>query len=147
MNISEEVAIDENISVVKQFFKYYEDGDIIGMRSILDPEIQWIVLGHHPLGGIKKGIEEVIAYYKQLQKVNFRAEVQILQANNEYAIDCHREWADYNGHKIDMNWVLLYKIKNGKILSIQNFPADQYSVDNFFWKVYKLKNIPYRLDI
>jgi len=135
----------ENIAIVKQFFKYYGKNDILGLREIFAPDIEWIVPGHHPLAGTKKGVEEVIAYYKQLQKANFKAEVIILEGNENYVIDCHRGWAEVGNIKLNMNWVLLYTIENGKIKSMQNFPADQHAADAFFWQVYKLKEIPDRL--
>ncbi len=145
MDDSVNITAMENVAIVKQFFKYYGSGDIVGLREIFDPDVEWIVPGHHPLAGVKKGIEEVIAYYKQLQKANFKAEVLILEGNDEYVIDCHRGWARVGDVKLDMNWVLLYKIENGKIKSMQNFPGDQHEADDFFWKVYKLKEIPDRL--
>lgn len=146
MDDSLNVTALENIAVVKQFFKYYEKKDIVGLREIFAPDIEWHVPGHHPLAGTKRGVEEVIAYYKQLQKANFKAEVIILEGNDHYVIDCHRGWAKVGDVKIDMNWVLLYTIDNGKIKSMKNFPGNQHAADAFFWQVYKLKEIPDRLD-
>ncbi len=137
----------ENIAIVKQFFKYYKNNDVVGLREIFSPDIEWHVPGHHPLAGTKRGVEEVIAYYTQLQKAKFKAEVIILEGNDDHVIDCHRGWASVGDLKLDMNWVLLYKIKDGKIQSMQNFPSDQHAADAFFWKVYKLKDIPDRLNI
>ncbi len=135
----------ENVAVVKQFFKYYKSNDIVGLRTILSPDVEWHVPGHHPLTGTKKGIEEVIAYHKQLQKAKFKAEVIILEGNENHVIECHRGWSQIGNRKIDMNWVLLYTIENGKIISMQNFPGDQHATDAFFWEIYKLKEIPDRL--
>lgn len=81
MDDSLNITAQENVAVVKQFFKYYKNNDVVGFREIFAPDIEWIVPGHHPLAGVKKGIEEVIAYYKQLQKANFRAEVIIIEGN------------------------------------------------------------------
>ncbi|MCK5103262.1 MAG: nuclear transport factor 2 family protein [Cyclobacteriaceae bacterium] len=146
MDDSLNVTALENVAIVKQFFKYYKKNDIVGLREIFAPDIEWHVPGHHPLAGTKKGVEEVIAYYKQLQKANFKAEVIILEGNDNHVIDCHRGWAQVGGQKLDMSWVLLYTIENGKITSMQNFPSDQHAADAFFWKVYKLKDIPDRLN-
>lgn len=145
MNDSININTAENVAIVKQFFKYYEKGDIVGMREIMSNDVEWHVPGRHPLAGVKKGVEEVIAYYKQLQKANFRAEVMILEGNEHYVIDCHRGWAKVGNARLEINWVLLYKIENGKIRSMITFPEDQHAADDFFWKVYKLKDIPDRL--
>lgn len=138
--------IQENVALVRQFFKYYAKGDIVGLRSIMSQDVEWNVPGRHPLAGTKKGIEEVIAYYNQLQKANFKAEVMILEGNENYVIDCHRGWAKLQGFAIDIKWVLLYTIENGKIKSMTTFPSDQHAADAYFWNVYKLKPIPDRLE-
>ena len=147
MDNSVNITALNNVAIVKQFFKYYEKNDILGLREIFSPEIEWHVPGHHPLAGTKKGIEEVIAYYKQLQKANFKAEVIVLEGNDNHVIDCHRGWAKVDGERLDLTWVLLYTIENDKIKSMQNFPGDQHAADAFFWKVYKLKDIPDRLNV
>ncbi len=145
MDDSFNATAQENVALVKQFFKYYKDKDILGLREIFASDIEWHVPGHHPLAGTKKGIEEVIAYYAQLQKANFNAEVTVLEGNDDHVIDCHRGWAQVGEHKLDMNWVLVYTIEDGKIKTMQNFPGDQHAADAFFWQVYKLKDIPDRL--
>lgn len=145
MDDSFNVTALENVAIVKQFFKYYKNKDIVGLREIFAPDIEWHVPGHHPLAGTKRGVEEVIAYYTQLQKANFKAEVTVLEGNDDHVIDCHRGWAQVGDQKLDMNWVLVYTIEDGKIKTMQNFPGNQHAADAFFWEVYKLKDIPDRL--
>ncbi|MDN3685174.1 hypothetical protein QW180_22660 [Vibrio sinaloensis] len=43
----------------------------------------------------------------------------ILAANDTYVIDAHRGWSTAEGEQIDVNWVLLYQIKDGKIQRVQ----------------------------
>lgn len=139
------IEAQENVAIVKRFFKYYEKHDIRGLRDIFASDITWHVPGHHPLAGTKNGIEEVIAYYELLQKANFKAEVIMLEGNEHFVIDCHRGWASVGNARLDINWVLLYTIENGKIKSMHNFPGDQHAADDFFWKAYSLKKIPDRV--
>ncbi len=140
------MVAEDNVAIVKQFFYYYEKNDVEGLRDIFHPDVIWSVPGHHPLAGTKRGIEEVLAYYQLLNKANFKAEIIIVEANEHHVIDCHRGWASIDGHEIDMNWTLLYEVKDGKILSMQTFPEDQHKMDQFFWNVYKLKKIPDRME-
>ncbi|QYR23037.1 hypothetical protein KZ483_08985 [Paenibacillus sp. sptzw28] len=69
-----------------------------------------------------------------------------MEANDTYVVDLHRGWGEYDGHKIDLNWIITVKIENGKIVEAYNYIADQHQVDDFFWKVYPLKPIPERLE-
>ena len=79
-----------NIEVVQKFFQYYTKRDLEGMKTVLANNIHWHIPGHHPLSGIKKGREEVIAFFRKLQKANFKADLIILGENDNYVIDCHR---------------------------------------------------------
>ncbi|MHC9538570.1 MAG: nuclear transport factor 2 family protein [Vulcanimicrobiota bacterium] len=135
----------KNKEIVAKYYEYYSKGDIDGIKSVMADDVEWHIPGHHPLAGTKKGINEVVAFFKQLQKAHFKAEVLILAANDDYVIDCHRGWGESGNNKVDMNWVLLFKIENGKIQKVQNFAGDQHGADSFFWSVYELKPIPERL--
>ncbi len=143
---TDQVKADTNLALVKEFFKYYEAEDIAGLRVVLAPEIEWKVPGHHPLAGVKKGISEVLSYIIELKKSNFHADVKIVASNDNFVIDCHRGWGSHNDRSIDMSWVLLYEIKDNRIIRIQTYPEDQYAMDDFFWCAYKLKPIPDRLN-
>ena len=134
-----------NISIVQKFYECYASGDLEGMKTVMAEDVEWHIPGHHSLAGTKKGVAEIVAYFKLLQKANFKAEVNILSANKDYVIDCHRGYGEYDGKKIDINWVLLYQVEDGKIRKVQNFAGDQHEADAFFLHTWKLKPIPDRV--
>lgn len=84
------------------------------------------------MSGIKKGIDELIAFFEELKGLGFKAEVMILAANENYVIDAHRGWNTKGSKQVDLNWILLYQIVDGKIKRVQNFSGDIYTSDNFF---------------
>jgi predicted SnoaL-like aldol condensation-catalyzing enzyme len=96
---------------------------------------------------VKKGADEIVAYFATIAKANFKAEVITLSVSEDHVVDVHRGWGEYGEHKVDMNWVLTYKIENGRIKEVQNFAADQHAADLFFWNVWgtELKPVPERL--
>lgn len=137
-----------SLAVVQKFYECYASGDLEAMkREVLAPDVVWIIPGHHPLAGPKHGVDEIVAYFNQLQKANFKAEVISLSTSGEYVVDVHRGWGEFEEAKVDMNWVLAYRVENGRIVWVQNFAADQHAADLFFWRVWgeQLKPIPGRL--
>jgi hypothetical protein len=62
-------------------------------------------------------------------------------------VDVHRGWGEHGDAKLDINWVLYYRIRGGKIAEVQNFAGDQHAADLFFWEVWveSLKPLPDRL--
>lgn len=120
------------LNVVQNFFAAYGAGDMEKLRSYVADDVEWHIPGHHALAGTKRGIEEFTGFFTQLGKAGFKAEVLILAANDQYVIDAHRGWSTKADSNIDLNWVLLYQIKDGKIVRVQNFSGDLYASDAFF---------------
>ncbi|WNN88650.1 nuclear transport factor 2 family protein [Gloeocapsopsis dulcis] len=112
------------------------------MRPIL---VSWTIPGHHPLAGTKRGVDEVLAFFQQLAKAKFQAEVLFLGGNDTYVVDVHRGWSNLAQNNIDQLWALLFRIDNSRIIEATNFPSNQHAADAFFWQAYQLKPIPDRL--
>ena len=136
-----------NVAVVQRYYEAYSAGDLNLIRNeIFAPDITWTIPGHHPLAGTKQGADEVFAFFEQLDKANFQAEVLFLGGNNNYVVDVHRGWSNLDtGENIDQLWTLLFQIKGDRLTSAINFPGDQHAADAFFWRVYSLSPIPERL--
>ena len=126
-----------NLDLVNRFFQAYATNDQESIKEILSPDIRWVIPGKHPLSGVKVGVAEVMTYFSQLGKAAFQASPIVMGVNDQYVIDCHENWttrselANFNGMSC-----LLWKIKEGKIIEVYNFPEDQHKVDEFFRAVY-----------
>ncbi|MFD2165613.1 nuclear transport factor 2 family protein [Thalassotalea euphylliae] len=130
----------EALKVVQQFFEAYAEDDTAKLRQFVAEDVEWHIPGKHPLAGTKRGIDEFLAFFSSLASAGFKAEVMILAANDTYVIDAHRGWSNTGGDNIDINWVLLYQIENGKIKRVQNFSGNQYASDQFFTTFLKHKS-------
>jgi uncharacterized protein len=137
-----------NVTIVQRYYQAYGAGQLDVIRKdIFAPSITWTIPGHHPLAGTKQGADEVFAFFQQLAKANFKAEVLFLGGNDAYVVDVHRGWSNLKqGNNIDQLWALLFRIANNRIVEAVNFPGDQHAADAFFWNTYSLKPIPDRLD-
>ncbi|WP_373527255.1 nuclear transport factor 2 family protein [Nostoc sp.] len=134
-----------NVAIVKRYYEAYGKGDVATVREIFAPNIIWRIPGHHPLSGAKRGADEVLAFFEQLAKANFKAEVLFLGGNDKYVVDCDRGYGEAGDAKLDILWCLVFRIQKGKIAEVTNFAGDQHAADTFFWSVYQLKPIPDRL--
>lgn len=126
-----------NLDVIHAFFTAYGSNDIQGIKKVLDERIKWHIPGEHPLSGTKTGIDEVLEYFKQLEKGSFKAEPIIMGVNDTHVIDCHRNWSNLeNEENLDNMSCLLWSIEDHKIKEVHNFPENQSIVDLFFKKLY-----------
>lgn len=126
-----------NLDLIHAFFTAYGNNDSQGIKKVLDENIKWHIPGEHPLSGTKTGIEEVLAYFKQLGKGSFKAEPIVMGVSDTHVIDCHRNWSNLeNEENLDNMSCLLWRIENNKIKEVHNFPENQKIVDLFFTKLY-----------
>jgi uncharacterized protein len=124
-----------NLLLINTFFQAYATNDLDAIRQILDPDVEWVVPGRHPLSGTKAGVEEVLNYFKQLSVFSFHARPIVMGFNDEYVIDCHLNWSNQEGSEnIERMSCLLWKFRDGKIIKVYNFPEDQHAIDEFFSK-------------
>lgn len=127
-----------NIELITAFFKAYATNDIEAIQNIFAEDIKWHIPGTHPLSGTKLGINAVLEYFEQLNKGRFMAEPIVMGVNDNFVIDCHRNWSNLEGEENLNNMsCLLWKIDNHKIVEVHNFPQNQQIVDLFFSKLYK----------
>jgi len=136
-----------NVAIIKRYYEAYGRGDLAAVRQIFAPNIVWHIPGHHPLAGPKRGPDEVFAFFEQLARANFKAEVIFLGGNDEYVVDYHRGYGALGDAKLDINWCLVFQMLNGRIVEAINFAGDQHAADAFFWSAYPLKPIPDRLAV
>jgi len=137
---------NENRQVVLDFYTAYGSGDMVEMAKYFAEDITWHIPGRHPLAGTKHGQDEVLAFFKQLGKGKFQAELIALMADDTWVLDMHRGWSNLEAKaNVDTVWVLAFRIADGKIKEARNFSFDQASADTFFWQAYPLKPLPDRL--
>lgn len=127
-----------NLTLINNFFKAYGENDLNAIKNILAEDVKWHIPGKHPLSGTKTGVDQVLAFFKKLNKAALKAEPIVMGVNDKYVIDCHRNWSDAeNGKNLDSMSCLLWRIENNKIVEVFNFPQDQHIVDTFFSTLYK----------
>jgi ketosteroid isomerase-like protein len=138
---------EANLALVRRFFACFAAGDLDTLREkVLAPDVIWHVPGRHPLSGTHRGVDEMLAFFAQLGASGFQADLQFLQADDEQVVDVHRGWSSRkDGSDIDLIWVLVYRIENGRITEARNFVSDQAAADTFFLNAYPLAPLPDRL--
>lgn len=131
-------ASHPNLALINNFFQAYAKNDLDGIKEILAENIKWHIPGSHPLSGTKTGVNEVLNYFQQLNKGAFQAESIVMGVNDNFVIDCHKNWSNItHGENLNNMSCLLWKIENNKIVEVYNFPEDQHKVDAFFSTLYK----------
>ena len=117
------------VALVKRFYEAYGAEHLEGMRAVLVPDVVWLIPGRNSVSGDHHGIDETMYFFTQLTKAQFKADVHALVGNDEYAIDSHRGWGSYGGHSLDIEWVIVWRVREGKIVEGTDFAFDQEDAD------------------
>jgi uncharacterized protein len=126
-----------NLTLINNFFKAYANNDLDAIGNILDEGIKWHIPGKHPLSGTKTGVKQVLEFFQKLNKASLKAEPIVMGVNENYVIDCHRNWSNIeNGENLNSMSCLLWRIENNRIVEVFNFPENQHIVDSFFSRIY-----------
>jgi hypothetical protein len=138
----------DNVAIVQRMYECFNRDDIDTIRrEIFAPDLVWNLPGRHPLAGTKRGAGEVLAFFQQLRRANIAVDlIRIDNFGDDTVVEVHRGHGTApNGAVLDALNCTHYRIANDRIVEVQVYISDQYSVDSFFNGVYQLKPIPDRL--
>ncbi len=131
-----------NQQIINAFFDAYGRRDWEAIRRVMAEDARWIARGNHPLSGLKKGLQEVIAFFDAMGAVmgssNVTVEKLVVGANDQYVVESQRVWTNRSdGINLDHQVCVLWKFKGGKIVEGVHFFADPQTADRFFSAVVK----------
>jgi len=136
-----------NVALVQKMYDCFNRQDLTTIRrDIFADNLQWRLPGHNPLSGTKRGPEEVIAFFHQLNKAGIEVTLVKIDAwGDDTVVEVHRGQGQAKGAILDALNCTHYHIRDGKIADVQVYMSDERAADNFFWQVFQLKPIPDRL--
>jgi uncharacterized protein len=86
----------------------------------MSEQVRWIFPGHHPLGGTKTGINEVVDFFDlmaAIMKKSFaRAKKLVVGSNDEDVVESQHIWMTVDGMTSEHYWCVLGSLKTGRLL-------------------------------
>jgi ketosteroid isomerase-like protein len=135
------------MATIDKMYQCFGAGDMDTLKSdVFAADIEWALPGHHPLSGVKKGADEVIAFFGALIQTGVNVDnVSFGTIGDDRVVETHSGHGTVEGRDYLFPTCSVYTIKDGKIQHVQVYTADQHGVDDYFWKANALKPIPGRL--
>ncbi|MDB5064348.1 MAG: hypothetical protein JWM18_782 [Chloroflexi bacterium] len=142
----QQLTVHPNVKIVQRMYECFAQGDMNSLKAdVFAPDLVWKLPGHHPLGGVKQGPDEVIAFFRQLLEAGIVVDLISVIGTDDYVVEVHRGHSDTGEVKLDTLNCTVYQIRAQRISEVQVYLSDQYGADAFFWAGYRLKPIPERL--
>lgn len=129
------MADHPNVDVIRRGYEAFSAGDMNALAEVMDENVIWHVPGNNPHSGDYKGRDETFAYYAKLGEASegtLKVEVHDILANDEHAVGMHRDTAQRGGKSLDTNEILIFHIRDGKIVEGWESYIDMAAVDEFW---------------
>ena len=132
--------------IVDRFFELYAQRDMQGLREVMSENVKWYFMGMHPYAGVKKGIDEVVAFFDTMARLMGDSkptiEKPIVCENENHLIECvHTKSNRKDGIQIDHHACVLWTFEDGKIIEGRHFFADPEQVNKYFNAVSKMETV------
>jgi uncharacterized protein len=124
-----------NETLIRNAFNASMRGDLVPLRSMIDPGIAWHVSGRGPLSGDFLGFDAVLAWGAQLfQRSGGSWHEDILEvvANDDTGFMRSQYRATRGDRSIEDQSVNVFRIRDGKLVECWVMFGDQYGFDEFW---------------
>jgi ketosteroid isomerase-like protein len=120
---------------MKNVYDAFTVGDLERAGSYWTEDCVHHYPGRSQLAGSHKGIEEATAFATRMFELtggNIRMEILDIGASDDRAFAVVRTFYGRDGKSLDMHFINVAQVRDGKISEFRTFPEDQYAVDEFW---------------
>ncbi|HLI55677.1 MAG TPA: nuclear transport factor 2 family protein [Actinomycetota bacterium] len=124
-----------NVDLVRRGYEAFGRGDLPAIQELIAADVVWHVSGKSQIAGRFEGLEAVLGHFMtifQLTGGTLRQEVHDIVAGDTHAVGLHRETASRGGASLDVNEVLVFHIRDNRVVEAWVSCQDQYAFDEFF---------------
>jgi uncharacterized protein len=123
-----------NEKLVSGGFDAFSKGDVDTLRELFDPDAVWHAPGRGPVSGDHRGVDAILGFVAKVVELTggtFRVELHDVVANDDHAVALSVNRGERKGRTLEDKSVIVSHVRNGKIVEIWQFFADQYAADDF----------------
>jgi ketosteroid isomerase-like protein len=124
-----------NVVLARRGYEAFQSGDVDALSELFADDAVWHEPGMSRIAGDYVGRDRVFEFFGKLSELSggtFKAEVVDLMADDERAIAIQHSTARRDGKVLDARDVLVYEIRDGKVMDVQLFAGDAQEEDAFW---------------
>ena len=118
---------EENLSVIRQGYEAFGRGDMDAMLQSFDEQITWVTPGPPDLAtsGKRTGRQEVAGFFASVNQLfdiqRFEPREFIARGDLVVVLGSETAAARSTGKVIELDWVHVFTMRNGKVTAFQEF--------------------------
>ena len=128
-------SAQENAATIRRGYEFFNSGNVEELTQIFAEDVVWHSGGRGRLGGEKRGRDATFAYFGQLGELTggtFRAELHDVVASDEHVVGIHANTGRRDGTTLNLKEVLVFHLRDGKIVEAWEHFEDSQTWDEFF---------------
>jgi ketosteroid isomerase-like protein len=128
------VGAAENDARIRGAYEAFNVGDVATLLDVLDTDIVWHFPGNNKLAGEHIGRDATLAFlgaYGAAGGGTFHASVIDVVAREDLVAGWARDTASVDGRSLDVRAVVMFAMRDGRVIEAWHNFEDLYSVDAF----------------
>lgn len=123
-----------NAGIAERLWTAIADGDAGALREVLSVDVHWKSIGRNPMSGDYRGVDGVLEYLARVGEAadDLRTEMKGVFANDEGVVILHHATAARGVRRLDLDYLLLLRVRDGRVYEALSVPVDQPANDAFW---------------
>jgi len=129
------VMAHPNEDLIRRGYEAFNKGDTQTLREVFDPEIVWHFPGRSDLAGDHGGTDAVLGFFGRTMELTagtFRVELHEVVADDQHTVGLHLATGEREGRTLEDREVLVFHVRDNKVVEAWQYLEDQYAYDEFF---------------
>jgi len=116
-------------------FEAFARSEGFALREVFAEDAVWTVPGRGVMSGVYRGREEIFGFLGMLPKETggtYASALIDVLASDERAAALYRASGERHGRRIDIDQVLLFTVRDGKVTEVLALPSDPDAFEEFW---------------
>jgi ketosteroid isomerase-like protein len=129
------VGAADNEALVRRIFDAFARKDGFSLRDVFAADCVWTVPGRGVMAGAYRGREEIFRFLARLPKLTngtYGSRLIDVLASDDRAAGLYRASGERDGRRLELDQLLLFTIRDGRVSSVLALPSDPETFDAFW---------------
>ena len=125
----------DNEAVVRRIFDAFAQKQGFALRDLFAPDAVWTVPGDGTMAGVYRGRESIFRFLGRLPKETggtYGSRLVDVLASDDRAAALYRASGERNGRLLDLDQVLLFRLRDGLVQEVLALPSDPAAFEEFW---------------
>jgi ketosteroid isomerase-like protein len=129
------MSAEVNAALVRRIMEAFANKDGLSLRDCFADDAVWHVPGTGVMSGTYRGRSEIFRFLARLPKLTdgtYRSTFIDALASEERGAGLYRAQGERAGRSIDIDQLLLFTIRDGRVTEVLALPSDPVAFDDFW---------------